>query len=273
MSRRVVVTGAGSGLGRAFALELAKRKARLLVSDIRADAAEETASAARALGADVHAAVCDVSKPEQVEQLAKHADELFGGSDMIINNAGVAVSGSVGEITLEDWRWILDVNLWGVIYGCHAFVPRFKKQGSGHVLNVASAAGLLSAKGMAPYCVTKSGVVALSESLFLELAPRGIGVTVLCPTFFPTNIVASGRGTGDPDLRARAEAAMRKAKISAADVARIALDACDEKKLYALAGEDGRWLWRVKRLAPEAFHRKVYSFLERQVGRWVEEHS
>src|SRR5262245_32198132 len=145
MSRRVVVTGAGSGLGRAFGLELAKRKARILLSDIKAETAEETAAAARALGAEAHAAVCDVSKPEQVEQLANHADELFGGSDMVINNAGVAVSGNVGDVSLEDWKWILEINLWGVIHGCHAFVPRFKKQGSGHILNVASAAGLLSA--------------------------------------------------------------------------------------------------------------------------------
>jgi short-subunit dehydrogenase len=107
--------------------------------------------------------------------------------------------------------------------------------------------------------------------LFLELASEGVGVTVLCPTFFPTNIVASGRGTNDPRLRAAAEAAMRKSKISADDVARIAIDACDAKQLYALAGEDGRWLWRAKRLAPEAYHRRLYAFIERQFERWAAE--
>src|SRR6185312_10510780 len=112
---------------------------------------------------------------------------------LVINNAGVAVGGRVGEVALDDWRWIMGVNLWGVIHGCHVFATQLRAQGSGHILNVASAAGLLAPPGMAPYNVTKAAVVALSETLRGELRDAGVGVTVLCPTFFRTNIAASSR--------------------------------------------------------------------------------
>ena len=132
------------------------------------------------------------------EALAAEADRAFGGTDLVVNNAGVAVGGPVGAVPLDDWKWIFGVNLWGVIYGCHVFVPRFKAQGHGHVINVASAAGLLSAPEMGPYNVTKAGVVALSETLAAELSGTGVGVTVLCPTFFRTNILASSPRPHEP---------------------------------------------------------------------------
>ena len=161
---RAVVTGAGSGLGRAFCHELRKRGARLICADIDEAAAQKTA--AEVGGTAVR---CDVAKIEDVEALAAAADRALGGVDLVINNAGVAVAGHVGDVSLDDWRWIMGVNLWGVIYGCHVFAPRLRKQGRGHILNVASAAGLLAPPGMAPYNVTKAAVVALSETLCAEL--------------------------------------------------------------------------------------------------------
>ncbi len=255
---RAVVTGGGGGLGRAFCVELAQRGARVIVSDNRADAAEETAKMLRDRGAEAHAVACDVSRAAEVELLAVEADERFGGCDLLINNAGVAVSGAVGAVTLDDWAWIMGINLWGVIHGCHAFLPRMKKQKSGHVLNVASAAGLLSAPMMGPYNVTKAGVVALSETLYGELSPLGLGVTVLCPTFFKTDIAKNGRGPADADdMKEVAEKLMAKSKLQADDVAKFAIDTADAGKLYAIPHPDGRWMWRAKRLAPNTFYKQV----------------
>jgi NAD(P)-dependent dehydrogenase (short-subunit alcohol dehydrogenase family) len=259
---RAVVTGGGGGLGRAFCIELAKRGARLLVSDVRFEAAEETAKIARSLGAEAHVLACDVSRSEQVDALAKEADAKYGGTDLLINNAGVALAGEIGVPSLDDWTWIMGINLWGAIYGCHSFVPRMKKQGSGRVLNVASAAGLLTAPTMGPYNVTKAGVVALSETLYAELRPLGLSCTVLCPTFFKTDIAKNARGSDDGE-RALVEKLMAKSKLHANDVARIALDACAANQLYALPHADGRWLWRLKRLAPQAFYTQASKVAKR----------
>ena len=246
-SPRAVVTGAGSGLGRAFCLELHKRGARLVCADIDEAAAKKTA--AEVGGTAVR---CDVSKVEEVEALAAAAERALGGVDLVINNAGVAVAGLVGEVALDNWRWIMGVNLWGVIYGCHVFAPILRKQGRGHILTVASAAGLLAPPGMAPYNVTKAAVVALSETLHGELKNSGVGCTVLCPTFFRTNIGKNARGS-DPKQAAFVEKMMSRSKIQAEDVARLALDAAADDALYALPHADGRWMWRLKRFAPDSF--------------------
>jgi NAD(P)-dependent dehydrogenase (short-subunit alcohol dehydrogenase family) len=250
---RVVVTGAGSGLGRAFCLELARRGGRILGVDIDLGRAEETAALCKPLGGELRPGRCDVSKADEVAALATQMDGAFGGTDLVINNAGVAVSGRVGNIPLPDWQWIVGVNLWGVIYGCHTFVPRFRAAGGGTVLNVASAAGLLAAPEMAPYNVTKSGVVALSETLHAELAGTGVSVTVLCPTFFRTNIARDGRANDSSALPEDAQKLMDRASVQAPEVARMALDAASAGKLYALPHADGRWMWRVKRAMPETF--------------------
>jgi NAD(P)-dependent dehydrogenase (short-subunit alcohol dehydrogenase family) len=246
-SPRAVVTGAGSGLGRAFCLELARRNARIVCADIDEASAKKTASEVNGV-----AVRCDVSKVEEVEALAAEAERAIGGVDLVINNAGVAVGGLVGVVPLDNWRWIMGINLWGVIYGCHVFTPRLRKLGHGHIINVASAAGLLAPPGMAPYNVTKAAVVALSETLCAELKGSGVGVTVLCPTFFRTNIAQSSRAIDDKQ-RALVERMSDRAKIQADDVARLALDSARRDELYALPHADGRWMWRLKRCAPNSF--------------------
>jgi NAD(P)-dependent dehydrogenase (short-subunit alcohol dehydrogenase family) len=264
---RVVVTGAGSGLGRGFALELAKRGARIVAADIDLAGAEETARMARERGAEVAVERCDVSKAEDVEALAKSAERAFGGVDLLVNNAGVAVAGEVGDIELEHWRWIVSINLMGVVHGCHYFAPLMKKARSGHVINVASAAGLVAAPGMAPYNMTKFGVVGLSEALYGELRPHGVGVTVLCPTFFQTNILEAGRGSPDPRAKHVAAKLMAASKLDASDVARAALGAADAGKLYSVPMGDGRMMWALKRLAPEQWYRRVGPALMSLVSR------
>jgi NAD(P)-dependent dehydrogenase (short-subunit alcohol dehydrogenase family) len=229
----------------------------MIIADIDAAGAAETVALVERAGGTAIATSCDVAKLDQVEALLALADQHLGGCDVLVNNAGVAVGGAVGEVPIADWEWIMGLNLWGVIYGCHAFVPRFKQQRRGHVINVASAAGLLSAGEMGPYNVTKAGVVALSETLASELRTHGVGVTVLCPTFFRTNISKSSRTTNNEGARAMVEKLMDRAKIQADGVARIALDAADRGELYAVPHADGHWMWRLKRLVPEHYYRTI----------------
>jgi NAD(P)-dependent dehydrogenase (short-subunit alcohol dehydrogenase family) len=262
---RAVITGAASGLGRALALELARRRARILIADIDLPGAEETAAAVARAGGEASVTRCDVSRSEEVAALVGEADRAFGGADLVVNNAGVGVGGPVGEVPLADWEWVMGINLWGVIYGCHAFAPRFKAQRSGAILNIASCAGLLAAPPLAPYNVTKAGVVALSETLRGELAEHGITVTVLCPMFFRTKIHTSGRAHGEGPGPEVAEKLMDRTKVQADGVAREAIAAVDEGRLYALPHPEGRWLWRVKRAAPEVFYNQVIPRLQRMM--------
>ena len=250
---RSIVTGAGSGFGRAIAVELSRRQGHLVLADIDLASTEETARLATAAGAASTQVVrCDVTRLDEVEALASACE---GTVDLLVNNAGVASAGRVGELPIEDWRWTLDVDLYGVIHGCHVFVPRLRAQGRGHVLNVASAAGIASTPKMGAYNVAKAGVIALSETLAVELAGTSIGVTVLCPTFFQTNIARSGRFVEDRS-REQAHRLIANGK-SAESVARAALASVERGELYALPMADARWLWRLKRLAPRSFRSLV----------------
>src|SRR4051812_2513037 len=247
---RAVVTGGGGGIGGSFCREIAARGGGFVAADIDLASAEPTP---RELGAGHHGVRCDVSRFEEVQKLADEAERLLGGVDVVVNNAGVSAGGRIGEISIEDWEWLIGVNLWGVIYGCHVFAPRLRAQKSGHIINVASAAGFGGMAMMAPYCVSKSGVMSLSESLAAELASAGVGVTVLCPTFIKTNIANAGR-VGDPKM-AEFGRKLVEAGISPDDVARITLDCAAAGRLYAVPMSDARWLWRLRRLFPERFVR------------------
>lgn len=248
----MVVTGAGSGLGAALCDVLAAQGAHIVAADL--DLAAATATAKRC-GNRVHPVHCDVADLAAVERLADQTDRLLGGVDLLVNNAGVAVVGQMGEVPIADWRWVVDVNLWGVIYGCHVFVPRMRAQRSGHVLNVASAAGLLSMPQMGPYNMTKAAVVALSETLYAELAGDGVGVSVLCPSFFPTNLTRSPRTSVDPKLHRAAMRLVEKGGWSAEEIARAALAGVDAGTLHVTPQFDVSWAWRLKRLAPRTFQR------------------
>jgi len=257
---RAVVTGAGSGLGRAIALQLARREGKVLVADIAEEGAEETATQVRDLGGEACVQRCDVTDPDEVAALADRADAEWGGADLLVNNAGVAVSGQVGEIPAEDWRHIVEINLLGMVWGCEAFVPRFRDRGAGAVLNVASAAGLLSPPLGAPYNATKAGVIALTETLAIELRGSGVTATVLCPTFFPTNLMDHARG---PEKVSRgARKLMERSPLSADDVAHVGLAAVARGELYALPMADARRYWWIKRLSPGLYPRAIGRYME-----------
>lgn len=251
---RAVVTGAGSGLGRALCLELAGRGAALVVSDIDLGAAEETAGLVRERGVAVQAAACDVTDRDAVFALVDSVEERLGGIDLIANNAGVSVGGAFDEVSIEDWRWAVDINLWGVIYGCQAAIPKMKAQRRGYVLNVSSAAGLLVPPENSAYCVTKAAVVALTESLYTEYKAQGIRVTALCPGYFRTNIVESRRGVTSTKRDDQVLRWMEKSKVQAPEVAKIAIDAVEAGKLYAQPMGYARMAWRLKRSAPQRFY-------------------
>ncbi|MCV7412162.1 short-chain dehydrogenase [Mycobacterium florentinum] len=254
-----VVTGAGSGIGAAFAVELGRRGGTVVCSDIDEAAAQETADAITELGAKAMAARCDVSRIDDVSTLAETAQSFFAAAPtLVINNAGVGAGGAaIGDVPLDDWTWTLGVNLWGPIHGCHVFTPILREAGPAHaprgIINVASAAAFAAAPGMGAYNVSKAGVLSLSETLAAELSGTGIRVTVLCPTFVKTNIVESGRITEESsDL---ANKLMRWTGFSAQKVARICLDAHDRGELYCMPQFDAKIGWNIKRIAPQAYTR------------------
>ncbi len=244
--RVAVVTGAASGFGRAIALRCAGERMRLALADVDEQALAETARLAGERGAESLTRKCDVSRWDDVEALAARTYERFGAAHLLFNNAGVAVAGPVWAATLEDWRWVLGVNLMGVIHGIRAFVPRMLRQGSeAHLVNTASVAGLLSVPGQGVYCVSKHAVVTLSECLLHDLRVENapIGVSVLCPAFVNTGIADSGRNR-PADLAAtnplagpheeRLRKAVRSGKLSADDVAAAAMDAVASGRFYVL---------------------------------------
>jgi NAD(P)-dependent dehydrogenase (short-subunit alcohol dehydrogenase family) len=191
-----VVTGAASGIGRGMCEAFVAGGMRVVLADVEEQALERTAHELRAGGADAHAVPTDVSKPEQVEALAAEALRRYGAVHVVCNNAGVVTETAPGwSGTLDDWNWVLGVNLMGVIYGVRTFLPILINQGEGgHIVNTASLAGLVTG-GNIPYAVTKFGVVALSEGVYLELKQGGYqpSISVLCPGFVNTNILDCAR--------------------------------------------------------------------------------
>jgi NAD(P)-dependent dehydrogenase (short-subunit alcohol dehydrogenase family) len=194
--RVAVVTGAASGIGLALAQRFAAEGMKVVMADVEAAALDRAAATVRATAPAVLATRVDVSRAEDVERLAGETYAAFGAAHVVCNNAGVAVIGAIHEHTLADWQWVLGVNLWGVIHGVRAFVPRMLAGGDeGHIVNTASMAGLTTAPFMSVYDVTKHGVVALSESMYKEFEMTGapLGVSVVCPGLIDTNIMRSSR--------------------------------------------------------------------------------
>jgi NAD(P)-dependent dehydrogenase (short-subunit alcohol dehydrogenase family) len=191
-----VVTGAASGIGRAMAHRFAREGMRLVVADVEEKPLADARAAVAAVGAEAIAVTTDVSNRWQVDALARRTFDAFGAAHVLCNNAGVVGGGLTWEVPQSDWDWVVGVNMWGVLYGLRAFVPRMIAQGEGHVVNIASIAGIISAPFFAPYCATKHAVVAISECLHhdLSLAAGGkVKVSVVCPAWVKTNIADAVR--------------------------------------------------------------------------------
>src|SRR5438105_4561275 len=244
-----VVTGAASGIGRALAEKCVREGMKVVLADVEEKVLNQASAELKALSGDVLAVRTDVSKAEDVEALAQKAFDTYGAVHLLFNNAGVGAGTTVWESSLADWQWVLGVNLWGVIYGIHFFVPRMLAQDTeGHIVNTASSAGLVSSPGLGIYKVSKHGVVTLSETLALELAARGarLKASVLCPEWVNTRIMDAERNRPralqnegqqmSPEMTAMVQVMrqLAQAGLPTSQVAEMIFDAIRQEKFYIL---------------------------------------
>jgi NAD(P)-dependent dehydrogenase (short-subunit alcohol dehydrogenase family) len=239
-----VVTGGASGIGRELCLALARAGAHVVVADVDAAGMDETCTAVDKAGSRAIAVRTDVSRRGDVQALADRAFAEMGGVHVLCNNAGVVVHGGLESATHEDWEWVIGVNLWGVIHGIEAFVPRMIAQGEpGHVVNTASMAGLIASQGLGVYNTTKYAVVGLSETLQKDLRPYRIGVSVLCPMGVATAIRRADRNRPahlrNREARAGEGVELIGRTLAPAEVAERVLRAVLGDHLYVITHEEG----------------------------------
>jgi NAD(P)-dependent dehydrogenase (short-subunit alcohol dehydrogenase family) len=267
--KTALVTGAGSGIGRATALALARRGAKLALCDVNEAGLAETEAKARAHGSEVLAQRVDVAKREDMRAFSDVVHRWVEAVDLLMNNAGVGLGAKFLDSTLEDWNWIIGVNLMGVIHGCHFFLPAMVRRGAGgHVVNVSSAAGFFATPQLAAYCTTKFGVLGLTEALREELALHGIGVTAVCPGVINTPIVRSTvfRGAeATPAARERMARVFERRNYSPERVAENILRAVQRNRTVAPISPEAWAMYLVKRISP-----RFAWFVARKLGEQAE---
>lgn len=259
--KNVFITGAASGLGKAIALQYASQGANICVADLNKDRAAETVAEVEKAGGQAYFQKLDVRDYDAIVSARDTLLEKWGSIDLVINNAGVASAGVFDEIELDIWDWMLSINLMGVVKGCKAFTPTFKQQGHGHFVNIASMAGLLNPPGMADYNVAKAGVVALSETLRSELAPYNIQTTVVCPSFFQTNLGESLKTTNKKSTDSFNKL-LASSDISADDIAAMIAKAVAEKEFILLPHEKAQMAYQAKIHNGEAYFAEMVKIAE-----------
>jgi NAD(P)-dependent dehydrogenase (short-subunit alcohol dehydrogenase family) len=253
---RVVVTGAGSGIGAATALGFTGEGSHVIAVDINGESAARTAGrcseevAARAGAPAAASYVCDVADSAAVRELAAEVERDHGPVDVLVNNAGVGVGGSLLETSVEDWDWLRGINLDGVAYGCYAFGPGMVKRGHGHVVNVASGAAYIPNRSMAAYCATKSAVFSFSQCLRADWAGAGVGVSVICPGLINTPIPSHSRMYGR--IAERQDALVRAFRFGHSPdvVAKAIVRAVEKNQAIVPVGLESTLAYRVLRFAP-----------------------
>jgi 2-hydroxycyclohexanecarboxyl-CoA dehydrogenase len=247
-----LVTGAGSGIGRATAVELARRGARVLAVDIDGDSAEKTAAGCGEAGAEAHGLVCDVGDPDAVVALADRVHSEWDVCDVLVNNAGVGMSGRLASMTADDWRWIRSINLDGVVHMCHTFGAEMAAAGRGHVVNVSSALGFTPRATEPAYVTTKAAVLALSACLRADWAPAGVGVSAICPGVVNTPILDATRFLGEQGQGEVVERARRVFRRGHPPdlVARDVVMAIREDRAVVPVGWEAKLGWWAHRLLP-----------------------
>jgi NAD(P)-dependent dehydrogenase (short-subunit alcohol dehydrogenase family) len=246
---RVLVTGGASGLGAALVARFVADGHQVLTTDVAAE------------GPGTYLQV-DVRNPDDWTKAVNWCEEHWDGLDILVNNAGIATGGRIDVETLDEWDRVIDINLMGVVRGCRAFTPLFKRQGSGYIVNTASAAGLVHPPMMSSYNTVKAGVVALSETLSHELHPFGVTVSVICPTFFRTNLADSIQGA-DTAMGASARRLIEKSPRSADDVAVKVLAGLRKKRFLIIPDRPGQVAYWTKRFARPLYDRQMRRTAER----------
>lgn len=256
-----LVTGAGSGIGRATSFALAERGARVLAVDIDATAAEKTARRCEEVsGVEAHAFTCDVADADAVRHLADQVHDRWHALDLLVNNAGVGLTGRLGGMAVDDWRWLRNVNLDGVLHSCHAFGPAMVERGRGHVVNVSSGLGFVPRAAEVAYCTSKAAVLMLSQCLRADWRPRGVSVTAICPGVINTPIVEATRFVGDQDepaTRARTAKLFHRLGHEPETVAKAILKAVERDRIMVAVGWESKAGWWVHRALPLTFHQFV----------------
>ncbi|HXY87333.1 MAG TPA: SDR family oxidoreductase [Candidatus Acidoferrales bacterium] len=254
-----IATGGGSGIGQALCQELGQRGSIVVVADINDDQAAHVASAIKQNGGRAHAVHVDVSNEEEVRKLINGTVSEYGRLDYLFNNAGISIGGDARDLTLEQWRRVLEVNLYGVLYGTVIAYPIMVGQGSGHIVNVSSAAGLFPGPINAPYCTSKYGIVGLSLSLRVEGSDLGVNVSVVCPGAIRTNIWQAATAVNlAPEQRAAYEQQITSGKIKmmdASEAARTILGGVSHNQAIIIFPAGVRLAWRLYRLSPRLLDR------------------
>ena len=260
--KRIFITGGASGLGRALAERYARAGWRVSIGDLDVERCADALAAIRVHSPHSQALACDVTNEADLQAAADWLQHEWGGVDVVVNNAGVAQMGGIAETTLDDWRWAVDINLLGVVRGCKVFAPLLRTQGGGQLVNIASMAGLVHMPNAAAYNATKAAVVALSETLQLELEPDGIGVSVVCPAFFRTDLARNMRAA-NPQLEGMTKRLVERARIGADEIAERIFAGIERGDPHILTHPEARRFWRLKRMLP---YRWYLALMRRQLA-------
>ncbi len=250
--KRILITGGASGLGAELARQYSGKGWTVCIADIQQEVGESFVTELNAqFNNDCFFQPLDVTSEAQWHEAAQEIAKRWKGIDCLVNNAGVASSGDIDQLSMKDFQWTMDINVMGVVKGCYVFTPMLKKS-KGTIINVASAAGLMHMPSMSAYNVSKAAVVALSETLYAELDSAGVHVSVLCPAFFKTNLTDNMRATDKGGI-AIASKLMERSKIQAADVARMTYEGAEKKNLYIVTHPKERMMWYMKRFLPSYY--------------------
>lgn len=261
-----VVTGAGSGIGRALAIQLAGRCGGLALADLDGEGLAETAALAACSDCRITTHRLDVSSREELDRFVREVESVHGGAGLLINNAGVALSGTIAEVSIEDIEWLIGINFWGVVYGVKQFLPLLRRQPQAHIVNISSVFGMIAPPGQAAYAASKFAVRGFTEALAHELARTNVSVSVVHPGGIRTNIARRARvGAAVPASRSEKERLTfdRMARTTPEKAARVIIDGVERDRKRILIGSDARLIDRIQRLLPVAHRRLLEIFFRR----------